>query len=98
MRTLITALTCLALSGCGTLLGRADDPTPSGLIGHDYYKGVKADVMLLSFDLYPGYGGYASLFCWLSVVCPVATVVSMPVDATVDTVLLPWDAYSASHF
>lgn len=89
MRILLIALISLALCGCGTLLARS-----GALDSHDYYKGVRADVRLLHSG--PGYG-YLSPACWMSLVCPLATVVSLPVDAAVDTLLLPWDAQAASR-
>ncbi|WP_347905365.1 hypothetical protein [Pseudomonas purpurea] len=39
-----------------------------------------------------GYDGYATIFCWFSIVCPVVAIATLPVDAALDTVLLPYDA------
>jgi len=33
----------------------------------------------------------AAIVCYMMIVCPVITLVSLPVDAAVDTVLLPVD-------
>ncbi|KAF0865852.1 YceK/YidQ family lipoprotein [Pseudomonas sp. LD120] len=30
--------------------------------------------------------------CWVSVVCPILMIASLPLDAALDTVLLPYDA------
>lgn len=91
-RTLIAAaLLALTLTGCGTFMGRGDGPH----IGYpdDYYKGTQAGVKVLTFGG-QGYDGYTSMFCWLSIVCPVAMIASLPVDLVIDTVLLPVDHYS----
>lgn len=85
-------LLCLPLQGCGTLISRTD--STSSYWTHDtYYKSTQADVKLLSGDLDTGYAPI-SLFCWMSIVCPLVTVVSLPVDAVVDTVALPFDHWN----
>ena len=35
------------------------------------------------------------IICYIMIVCPLITVVSLPVDAAVDTVLLPVDYVNA---
>jgi len=52
-------------------------------------------VLLGSDEVNRGYFP-ATAWCWLSVVCPVLTVFSLPVDAAVDTVMLPHDIYQAN--
>ncbi|WMN20896.1 YceK/YidQ family lipoprotein [Pseudomonas piscis] len=78
----------LALTGCGTLIAR----TPDAHSGYDYYKGTQANVELLTMRGATGYDGYTTLFCWMSIVCPVVAIVSLPVDLVADTALLPYDA------
>lgn len=36
-----------------------------------------------------------AVICYIMIVCPLITVVSLPVDAAVDTVLLPVDYVNA---
>nr|WP_256671251.1 YceK/YidQ family lipoprotein [Pseudomonas sp. SSM44] len=36
----------------------------------------------------------ATVMCWMMVVCPLITVVSLPLDVAIDTLLLPVDALS----
>ncbi|WP_455233438.1 hypothetical protein [Geopseudomonas aromaticivorans] len=80
----------LTLTGCGTYMERGG----SAHIGYPdtYYKGTQASVKVLTFGG-QGYDGYTSMFCWLSIVCPVAMIATLPVDVVVDTVLLPVDHY-----
>lgn len=82
---LLTALT-LALNGCGTFLGRAGEASHG-----DYYKGVEADMVLLGAAGGSGEAEGATVMCYLMVVCPLFTLVSVPLDAAVDTLLLPFD-------
>ncbi|WP_092419834.1 YceK/YidQ family lipoprotein [Pseudomonas sp. NFPP07] len=89
--TALVLLGTLALSGCGTLMARASNQ----YISYDLYKGTQQNIQLLTMrDArgYDGYDGYATIYCWMSIVCPLVAVVSLPVDAAVDTVLLPYDA------
>lgn len=82
-------VSCL-ISGCGTLFGRngitADSPS--------LYKGVRADIYVLSMQTSRDNGG-AAIVCYMSVVCPILTVASLPIDVVIDTVLLPIDAASS---
>lgn len=83
---LITLLSLL-LNACGTVLGRdkGNDSAP------DFYKGTAADLRLLGVNS-SGEAHGATVFCWISVVCPLLTLVSLPIDAVLDTLLLPIDA------
>lgn len=84
---LISLLIASAISGCGTVITRVDNNHWT----HDtYYKGLQADAKLLTGNVSTGYAP-VTLFCWMSIVCPIVTVVSMPVDALVDTLALPFD-------
>ena len=85
-------LVMLVLSGCGTVIGRAAGSTPYGLLSEDYYLATQADTLLLTGGLGTGYD-YTTIICWLSIVCPVAVIYSLPVDIAVDTLLLPYDMY-----
>ncbi|MCP1625661.1 YceK/YidQ family lipoprotein [Pseudomonas nitroreducens] len=88
MRSLLLGLLLTGtLSGCGTMIARVDD---HGWTNDTYYKGVQADAKLLTGNISTGYAPI-TLFCWISIVCPVVTIVSMPVDAVIDTVALPFD-------
>jgi|GEM_PF-443299 len=84
--TALVLLGTLALSGCGTLIAR------SQYSSYDLYKGTQENIQLLTMRGASGYEGYTTMFCWVSIVCPLVAVVSLPVDAAVDTVLLPYDA------
>ncbi|UYP29331.1 YceK/YidQ family lipoprotein [Pseudomonas sp. Z8(2022)] len=81
-----------AVAGCGTLFGRN-----GSYYGPDYYSGTAYDfgVLFGSDEVNRGYFP-ATAWCWLSVVCPVLTVFSLPVDAAVDTVMLPHDIHQAN--
>lgn len=95
MRSLIraaaVALLCLVLSGCGTFLGRVRDV--GWVYEDDYYRSTQASVKFLTFGGGPGTDGFPALFCWISAVCPVLMLYSLPLDFATDTVLLPVDAY-----
>lgn len=84
---LLFLLLACTLMGCGTLITRVED---HGWTHDTYYKGVQADAKLLTGDISTGYAPI-TLFCWMSIVCPIVTVVSMPGDAVIDTVALPFD-------
>ncbi|WP_458378226.1 YceK/YidQ family lipoprotein [Pseudomonas chlororaphis] len=89
--TALVLLGTLALSGCGTLMAR------SQYSSYDLYKGTQENIQLLTMRGARGYDGYATIYCWMSIVCPLVAVVSLPVDAAVDTVLLPYDAKSVYY-
>ncbi|QKE63535.1 YceK/YidQ family lipoprotein [Aquipseudomonas campi] len=86
LRTLLLATLAFTLTGCGTFLGRAGEASEG-----DYYKGVEADMVLLGATSSSGEAEGATVMCYLMVVCPLITLVSVPVDAAVDTLLLPFD-------
>lgn len=79
LRTLLLATLAfaLALAGCGTFLGAGE--ASQG----DYYRGVEADMLLLGASSGSGSGEAegATVMCYLMVVCPLVTLVSLPVDA-----------------
>lgn len=94
LRALLLITLALALTGCGTFLGRAGEASNG-----DYYKGVEADMVLLG-AAGGGGGGEAdgaTVMCYLMVVCPLITLVSVPLDAALDTLLLPFDLLAAEN-
>lgn len=74
------------VAGCGTLMERGEQSKSYGQSGY-YYLGVQYDWRLLTLKGRGGYD-YTPMFCYLSVVCPFATLLSMPADFVVDTVML----------
>ncbi|NBF04324.1 YceK/YidQ family lipoprotein [Pseudomonas sp. Fl5BN2] len=80
-------LNTLLLSGCGTYVVRS---------GHDwrddrYYRGTTMNAQILTgYDM--GEARKITGACWVTVVCPILMIASLPLDAAVDTVLLPYDA------
>ncbi|KJK03509.1 hypothetical protein UB43_03145 [Pseudomonas sp. 21] len=86
-RLLLGLLLAGTLSGCGTVIARIDN---NHWTNDTYYKGVQADAKLLTGHLDTGYAPIEAL-CWISIACPVATIIFMPVDAVIDTVALPFD-------
>lgn len=77
----------LQLVGCGTFIGRLND----GLSDAQYYRGVDGNLHLLGVRGGGSSGMPAAVICYMMIVCPIITVVSLPVDAALDTVLLPVD-------
>lgn len=96
MKHLLQYLVVAAFSlsaGCGTMVGRggAAEPTPV-----ETYKGVNGDLHLLGLRPGPsGSGNAGAVICLISIVCPFIVVVSLPVDAVIDTLLLPADLLAA---
>ena len=88
VRNALLVVPLLSLVACGTLIAR----TPNSHTRYDYYKGTQAYVELLTMRGATGYSGYTTVFCWMSIVCPVVAIVSLPVDVVADTALLPYDA------
>jgi uncharacterized protein YceK len=86
-RLALSTLLSLQLNACGTVLGRDKNTSDSP----DFYKGAAADLRLLGVNS-SGEAHGATVFCWISVVCPLLTLVSLPIDAVLDTLLLPIDA------
>ncbi|WP_417312268.1 YceK/YidQ family lipoprotein [Ectopseudomonas khazarica] len=79
--------------GCGTLTGREGE---NGALPVETYKSVNGDLYLLGMRPGPsGSGNPGTVVCWFSVVCPVLAVVSLPLDALIDTLLLPADLRAA---
>lgn len=82
-------LNTLLLSGCGTYMARV--PGTYDWRDDRYYRGTKTSAQLLTgYEM--GYGKILRGMCWVTVVCPVYIVVTLPADALIDTVLLPYDA------
>lgn len=79
----------ISTAGCGTLLERGEKSKIHSRSGH-YYVGVQYDWRLLSFTSKGAYD-YGSMLCYLSVVCPFVTLLSLPADFVVDTVMLYGD-------
>lgn len=82
-------LTLLALTGCGTYMARG-----GALDWRDdrYYRSTQTSAQVLTGYHLDGYGRMITGGCWVLVVCPIAIIVSLPADALLDTVLLPYDA------
>ncbi|QFT20284.1 hypothetical protein FIV02_01705 [Pseudomonas sp. THAF187a] len=81
------------VGGCGTLTGREGE---NGALPVETYKSVNGDLYLLGMRPGPsGSGNPETVVCWFSVVCPVLAVVSLPLDALIDTLLLPADLRAA---
>jgi uncharacterized protein YceK len=83
-------ITLLALTACGTYIGRSETTSVDG----DYYRGTKGGLLLLGISNSSGVeeAHGATVFCWMSVVCPVITLISLPIDIAIDTALIPYDA------
>lgn len=73
-----------SLAGCGTYAARMDGDRHAS--NADYYKATATDFDVLGFEW-----GYASMYCYMSIICPIAVLASIPVDLAVDTLLLPYD-------
>lgn len=80
------------VAGCGTLVERGESSKTYRSSGH-YYVGVQYDWRLLTLEGSGSYD-YIPMFCYLSIVCPFVTLLSMPVDLAVDTVMLYSDHQS----
>jgi uncharacterized protein YceK len=83
------ALACLLvpLAGCGPVISRSQNQA-------NIYPGLQQDAAFLgltgpSEPYNPEY--VATIFCYVSVVCVPGTLLSIPVDAAIDTLLLPTD-------
>tara|TARA_R110000868_G_scaffold298683_2_gene558854 strand:- start:1335 stop:1646 length:312 start_codon:yes stop_codon:yes gene_type:complete len=79
-----------SLSACGTFIGRSE-PRP---VEGEYYNSTKGDLLLLGLNNSNSEAHGATVMCWMMVVCPLITVVSLPLDVAIDTLLLPVDALS----
>lgn len=89
---LVALMLVMALSGCGTFMGRID---PSGNESDgDYYISTRTDLRTLGFTE----GGNKIMFvCLITLVCPLAVAFSIPVDAVVDTLMIPRDYFYADQ-
>ncbi|MGC5703804.1 YceK/YidQ family lipoprotein [Pseudomonas sp. NFXW11] len=56
-----------------------------------YYRATKTNAQILT-GYGVDYGRMVTGGCWALVVCPILLVASLPLDAAVDTLLLPYDA------
>ncbi len=86
--TMVMLISLALLNGCGTLIARSD----SSLVDARYYPGTQGSLLLLGLDGHTGEASGEMVFCWMSVVCPLFTLIALPVDITLDTLLLPYDA------
>lgn len=82
--------TLLFLTACGTFIGRSE----GSAIESDYYKGTQGSFMLLSLNNTNKEAHGVTIACWIMVVCPVITLVSLPIDISIDTLLVPDDAFN----
>ena len=82
--------TLFCLTACGTLIGRSE----STAIESDYYKGTQGNLMLLGINNTNKEAHGATVACWIMVICPVITLVSLPIDISIDTLLVPYDAFN----
>jgi len=82
-------LNTLLLSGCGTYMARG-----GSLDWRDdrYYRSTRTSAQVLTGYDMDGYGRMLTGGCWVMVVCPIAIVATLPADALLDTLLLPYDA------
>lgn len=82
-----------ALAGCGTFFGRTS--------GHvDIYPGLKQDGAFLGVTgVNEPYNpsAAATLICYMTIICVPVTLLSVPVDAAIDTVLLPIDLINIAN-
>lgn len=78
----------LFLTSCGTFIGRSE-PRP---VDGDYYNSTKGGLLLLGLNNSNSEAHGATVMCWIMVVCPLITVASLPIDISIDTLLLPFDA------
>lgn len=87
----------LLLSACGMLHERVAHPDKRGHT--EYYKGTQRDLEYLGIPVNGTNSRvYASFpWCYLTVVCAVGNLLSLPVDLVVDTAYLPHDAARADR-
>lgn len=81
------------LAGCGTFVGRSS--------GHvDIYPGLQQDGAFLGVTgVNEPYNpsGAATILCYMTIICVPVTLLSVPVDAAIDTVLLPIDLINIAN-
>lgn len=87
LRTGIVLVVLFSLTACGTVLGRAGGES----FKNEYYRGTKFDLLAIGAGQ-KGETSGLTIGCYFMIVCPIFTVVSLPVDIAVDTLLLPVDA------
>ncbi|HEF4762080.1 TPA: YceK/YidQ family lipoprotein [Pseudomonas putida] len=73
-----------SLFGCGTYVARIENRSYAS--SADYYRGVVTDFKILTFD-----ADLASVLCYITIVCPVFVLASIPLDLVVDTLNIPYD-------
>lgn len=86
----LLAVTLLCLTACGTLIGRSAQIPVEG----NYYKGTQGNFLLLGIADTSKETNGSTVAYWIMVVCPVITLVSLPVDISIDTLLVPYDAFN----
>lgn len=89
-------LILLGISGCGTLVGRGDADR-SYRHGY-YYLGTKYDWRILSLKGSGAAYDYTPELCYVTLICPIVVLLSIPVDAAIDTVLLHGDKQNKESF
>lgn len=77
-----------SLTACGTFIGRSE-PSP---VEGDYYNSTKGGLLLLGLYNSNSEAHGATVMCWIMVVCPFITTASLPLDISIDTLLMPFDA------
>ena len=84
IKTTVVLLLAVLAAGCGTYSQRMDEPRRHA--PNEYYKGTAYDLRLLN-----GKEGDWTLMCYATILCPFATLASIPLDLAMDTILLPYD-------
>lgn len=71
----------LSLTSCGTMMrgGYCSECASPGM-----YRGVRNNFSFL-------FSATSAQFCWPLIVCPLAFIVTAPVDIVIDTVMIPAD-------
>ena len=83
-KLILVGLLVSSLMGCGTNAARIEN---LGFASDaDYYRGVVTDVQVLTFN-----ADLASVLCYITIICPVVVLASIPVDLAVDTLSIPHD-------
>lgn len=80
---------CLfSMAGCGTVFGRPNNSFTA-------YPGVRQDFVMLGLrsDKATEVSG-STIFCYMVFICPPLALASIPIDAAIDTVLLPLDLFT----
>lgn len=77
-----------SLTACGTFIGRSESSPVEG----DYYNSTKGGLLLLDLYNSSSEAHGATVMCWIMVACPLITAASLPLDISIDTLLIPFDA------